>query len=140
MSINHTTGRHLVLATDGACLGNPGRGGWAVIIHELDGDAIVSRSALAGRAEGDTTNNRMELRAAIAALEHIAAWGLPAGISTDSQYVQKGVTQWLPNWKTNGWRTSDRKPVKNRDLWDALDRLQEGSVIEWRWVKAHTSW
>lgn len=136
--INDNSGRHLVLATDGACLGNPGMGGWAVIMHEHIGDTVVSRSALAGHADGDTTNNQMELQAAIEAVKCAKALGLPAVIITDSQYVQRGITEWIPNWKDNGWRTSARKPVKNRDLWQTLDALAGDHPVTWRWVKAHS--
>ncbi|MBN9333009.1 ribonuclease HI [Devosia sp.] len=134
----NSSGRHLVLATDGACLGNPGPGGWAVVIHEHDNDTVVCRSALAGHAVGDTTNNQMELQAAIEAVRYAKTLGLPAVITTDSQYVQRGITEWLPNWKDNGWRTSDRKSVKNRDLWQALDALVADHPVKWRWVKAHS--
>lgn len=136
--IKDTFVRHLVLATDGACLGNPGPGGWAVIIHEYFGDTVVSRSALAGHADGDTTNNQMELLAAIEAVRCAKALGLPAVIITDSQYVQRGITEWMPSWKDNGWRTSDRKPVKNRDLWQTLDTLAGDHLVTWQWVKAHS--
>jgi Ribonuclease HI len=139
MTINYdNSGRHLVLATDGACLTNPGMGGWAVIIHEYYGDTVVSRSALAGHADDDTTNNQMELQAAIEAVKYAKALGLPAVILTDSQYVQRGITEWMPNWKDNRWRTADRKPVKNRDLWQTLDDLAGNHPVTWRWVKAHS--
>lgn len=138
MTNNISRGRSLLLATDGACLGNPGLGGWAVIINELEDGAVVSRYALAGRADGYTTNNQMELQAAIEALKTTADRHGPLTIMTDSQYVQKGLTEWLPKWKANGWRTSDRKPVKNRDQWETLDRLSEGREVNWQWVRAHT--
>jgi ribonuclease HI len=139
MTTNNTSVRSLVLAIDGACLGNPGPGGWAVIAHEYHHDSVVSRSALAGSADEDmTTNNQMELLAAIKAVSLANELGLPATIFTDSQYVQKGITEWLPKWKTNGWRTADRKPVKNRDLWEQLHALSSAAKISWRWVKAHS--
>lgn len=138
MTNNISRGRSLLLATDGACLGNPGLGGWAVIVHELEDGAVVSRYALAGRADGYTTNNQMELQAAIEALKTTADRHGPLTIMTDSQYVQKGLTEWLPKWKANGWRTSDRKPVKNRDQWETLDRLSEGREVNWQWVRAHS--
>ena len=138
MTININPGRTLVLATDGACLFNPGPGGWAVIINEVDsGDAVVSRAALAGRADGDTTNNQMELQAAIEALRYSEGSGLPVTIVTDSEYVRQGITSWLPTWKANGWRKSDRKPVKNREQWETLDRLNETQEVTWTWVRAH---
>ena len=117
MNTAHTTGRSYLLATDGACLRNPGPGGWGVVVHELDGDTIVSRSALAGGADGRTTNNQMELTAAIEGLRSLGDTTLPITIISDSKYLTNGMTKWLPNWKARGWRTSDRKPVKNRDLW-----------------------
>ena len=137
MNTNNTRGRSLLLATDGSCLGNPGPGGWAVIVHEREGDAVVSRYALAGRADGYTTNTQMELEAAIEAMKTTSAHRCPVNIMTDSQYVKNGLTVWLPKWKTNGWRTSDRKPVKNRDQWETLDRLSQDQDVNWQWVKAH---
>ena len=121
--------------TDGACSGNPGPGGWGALI--LEGEA---RRELNG-GEKETTNNRMEL---IAAIEGLKAAGPAPTIRlyTDSQYVKNGITSWIAGWKKNGWRTAARKPVKNQDLWMALDAIvedaaQEGRAIEWRWVKGH---
>lgn len=114
--------------TDGACAGNPGPGGWGVLI--LNGGERVE---LSGGASA-TTNNRMEMMAAIEALR--ATTG-PIRLHTDSQYLKNGVTQWMKNWKRNGWRTADRKPVKNKDLWETLDALSAGRAIEWRWVRGH---
>lgn len=116
--------------TDGACLGNPGPGGWGVLILE-NGDA---RELSGGEAE--TTNNRMELLAAIRALEETPP-ATPLILHTDSQYVKNGITQWIHGWKRNGWKTAGKKPVKNRDLWEALDALIAGREIDWRWVKGH---
>lgn len=138
MNTNNTRGRHLVLATDGACLGNTGLGGWAVIVHELEDGAVVSRYALTGRADGYTTVNQMELQAAVEALGVSSDCMGPVTIITDSQYVQKSATERLPKWKDNGWRTADRKPVKNRDQWETLDRLSQGREVTWQWVKAHS--
>ena len=139
MTINYTTGRRLVLAIDGACLGNPGPGGWAVIIHEMDGDTIISRSALAGRADGDTTNNRMEMTAAYEALRYLGADHTPATIVSDSQILVNGMTQWRDGWKANGWRKADRKPVLNLDLWMALDELcPKSRPIRWEWTRGHS--
>jgi ribonuclease HI len=121
----------LVIHTDGACRGNPGPGGWGVL---LDWNGTVKE--LSG-SEPDTTNNRMELMAAIMAL---AALKRPtqATLQTDSQYVIKGITEWLPAWKARGWRTADRKPVKNQDLWEKLDQLAGQHSITWQWVKGHS--
>ncbi len=116
--------------TDGACAGNPGPGGWGVLI--IDGD---NETELIG-GEVETTNNRMEMTAAIEGLR-AAREGAPVRLYTDSQYVKNGITQWIEGWKRNGWRTAARKPVKNRDLWEVLDALASGREIEWRWVKGH---
>lgn len=116
--------------TDGACSGNPGPGGWAAVLvwrgHEKE---------LSG-AEPGTTNNRMEMLAVISALEALKKPS-QVEISTDSQYVHKGITEWLPGWKARSWRTADRKPVKNADLWQRLDQAVKGHRIDWRWVKGH---
>lgn len=116
--------------TDGACRGNPGMGGWAALLrHE-------GREKEINGAEPETTNNRMELTAAIEALR---ALKIPSRVRlwTDSKYVQLGITEWLPNWKKRNWRTSANKPVKNADLWQCLDELRLNHEIEWRWVKGH---
>ena len=128
--------------TDGGCSGNPGPGGWAfVIIRIIDaetGNSIVLAENWG--AEKDTTNNRMELLAVISALEALP--GLKPGneklaVFTDSQYVQKGITLWIDEWKRKGWKTSDKKPVKNQDLWQRLDLLAAGLKPDWVWVKGH---
>ncbi len=121
--------------TDGACSGNPGPGGWGVLLQARDGGSVVKERALSG-GEADTTNNRMELLAAISALE---ALGRPTAITlvTDSQYVKNGVTGWIHGWKRNGWRTAARKPVKNAELWQRLDAAQAGHEVTWQWVKGH---
>ena len=116
--------------TDGACSGNPGPGGWGAIL--VFGEA---RKELKG-GEGLTTNNRMELMGAISALEALTR-ACDVEIHTDSQYVRGGVTGWIHNWKRNGWRTADKKPVKNEDLWRRLDAATERHEINWRWVKGH---
>ena len=117
--------------TDGACRGNPGPGGWGVVLrykgHEKN---------LYG-AEVMTTNNRMELMAAIMALESLKRH-CRVRLTTDSQYVQKGITEWLPNWKKRGWKTASRKPVKNIDLWQRLDAAIVGHDIQWEWVRGHS--
>ncbi|MGB0440554.1 MAG: ribonuclease HI, partial [Paracoccaceae bacterium] len=109
----------LIAYTDGACSGNPGPGGWGVLMRAMQGDAIVKERELQG-GEADTTNNRMELMAAIEglkALKHVCE----VSITTDSKYVMQGMEAWLPNWKRRGWRTASGKPVKNQDLWQMLD-------------------
>ena len=120
----------VTIYTDGACKGNPGPGGWAAVLL-----AGRHRKEIAGY-EPDTTNNRMELRAAIEALRATA--GCPAvTIVTDSSYVQNGVTRWLAGWKRNGWRTADKKPAKNAELWQALVEAAAPHRIDWRWGKGH---
>lgn len=115
---------------DGACRGNPGPGGWGAWL-EIDGH----QKDLCG-GERDTTNNRMELTAVIEALAALKR-PVTARVHTDSKYVQQGITAWIHNWKKNGWRTSDKKPVKNADLWQKLDGLAAQHRIEWIWVKGH---
>ncbi len=117
--------------TDGACRGNPGPGGWAALL--LKGSAERELSG----AVGETTNNRMELQAVIEALQALKR-AVRARIYTDSQYVRLGITEWLSGWKARGWKTSDRKPVKNQDLWMQLDTLVVGHELEWHWVKGHS--
>jgi ribonuclease HI len=117
--------------TDGACRGNPGPGGWAAIL--MSGG---SERELSG-AETATTNNRMELLAVIHALGALKR-SVRARVYTDSQYVRLGMTEWLAGWKARGWRTADRKPVKNQDLWERLDQLAASHEIEWHWVKGHS--
>ncbi len=121
--------------TDGACSGNPGPGGWGVLMQAKSGDAVLKERELKG-GEADTTNNRMELEAAIAALE---ALDRPSTITvvTDSAYVKGGITSWLFSWKKNGWRTSTKKPVKNEDLWRRLDEAAARHQVTWEWVKGH---
>ena len=116
--------------TDGACRGNPGPGGWAALIRMGEHEREISG------AEAHTTNNRMELTAVIRALEALKR-PVEARIYTDSEYVRRGVTEWLAAWKARGWRTADRKPVKNQDLWQRLDELRAGHRIEWHWVPGH---
>ncbi len=117
--------------TDGACRGNPGPGGWAATL-EYNG-----RLRELSGAEAQTTNNRMELVAVISALEALSR-PVRARVHTDSQYVRQGITEWMKAWKARDWRTADRKPVKNRDLWERLDALAAGHEIEWRWVRGHS--
>ncbi|WP_425098097.1 ribonuclease HI [Tropicibacter sp. S64] len=121
--------------TDGACSGNPGPGGWGVLLRAMDGDVVVKERTLNG---GDkvTTNNQMELMAAISALESLSR---PSRITvvTDSQYVKNGVTGWIFGWKKNGWKTAAKKPVKNVELWQRLDAAQARHDVTWEWVKGH---
>lgn len=123
--------KRVVIYTDGACRGNPGPGGWGVWLstgqHEKE---------LYG-ADMLTTNNRMELLAAIEALTALRS-RCEVELYTDSEYVRRGITEWLPRWKANGWKTAARKPVKNDDLWRQLDELVTGHSIEWHWVKGHS--
>ena len=116
--------------TDGACSGNPGPGGWGAILRY----GTVEKELSGGEAA--TTNNRMELMAAIAALEALKN-SVNVRIHTDSQYVKNGITGWIHGWKKNGWKTADKKPVKNVDLWQRLDAALKGHKIEWIWVKGH---
>ena len=125
----------LLAWTDGACSGNPGPGGWGVLMRAMDGDTVVKERELQG-GEPDTTNNRMELMAAISALEALTRPS-EITITTDSAYVKNGVTQWIHGWKRNGWRTADKKPVKNVELWQALFAETQKHDIEWIWVKGH---
>tara|TARA_B100001123_G_scaffold435622_2_gene564502 strand:+ start:613 stop:1038 length:426 start_codon:yes stop_codon:yes gene_type:complete len=120
----------ITIYTDGACSGNPGPGGWGALILK-DGQ----EEELCG-GERETTNNRMELMAAIEALEHVSP-GLPVKLYTDSNYVRGGITEWIHGWKRNGWKTSAKKPVKNVDLWQRLDLAAAAHQIEWHWVKGH---
>ncbi|AHD08027.1 MULTISPECIES: ribonuclease HI [Phaeobacter] len=121
--------------TDGACSGNPGPGGWGVLLRAMDGETIVKEKELSG-GEAETTNNRMELLAAINALESLAR---PSTLTvvTDSAYVKNGVTGWIHGWKRNGWKTASKKPVKNVELWQRLDEAQRRHDVTWEWVKGH---
>lgn len=125
-----TASDKIVIYTDGACSGNPGPGGWGAIL--MWGD---HRKEMSG-GEQVTTNNRMELLAAISALEALKR---PSKVElhTDSNYVKNGVTAWIHGWKKNGWKTSDKKPVKNAELWQRLDAARKAHDVDWRWVKGH---
>lgn len=122
--------KHVVIFTDGACRGNPGPGGWGVLLRYGDHEKTFYG------AERDTTNNRMELLAAIKALAHLKTPCI-VELYTDSQYVQKGITEWMKQWKKNHWKTANRKPVKNTDLWQALDHETTKHQVTWHWVKGH---
>mgnify|MGYP005863982565 CR=1 FL=1 len=121
--------------TDGACSGNPGPGGWGVLLRAMQDGAVIKERTLNG-GEAKTTNNRMELLAAIAALE---ALDRPSTITivTDSTYVKNGVTGWIHGWKRNRWKTAAKKPVKNAELWQRLDAAQARHAVSWEWVKGH---
>ena len=121
--------------TDGACSGNPGPGGWGVLLRAMDGERVLKERELKG-GEPQTTNNRMELLAAINALE---ALDRPSEITitTDSAYVKNGITSWLHGWKRNGWKTAAKKPVKNAELWQRLDAAQSRHKVHWKWIKGH---
>ncbi len=116
--------------TDGACRGNPGPGGWGVLMRWGDAEKTLHGG------EHNTTNNRMELMAAIQALEAINR-PCRVDLTTDSQYLRKGITEWMADWKRRGWKTAARKPVKNRDLWERLDALAQRHEIRWHWVRGH---
>ena len=121
--------------TDGACSGNPGPGGWGALLVAREGETVMKERALSG-GEAETTNNRMELLAAIAALEALER---PSKITlvTDSAYVKNGLTGWIAGWKRNGWKTAAKKPVKNEDLWRRLDEAAARHDVTWEWVKGH---
>ncbi len=125
----------LLAYTDGACSGNPGPGGWGVLLRAMDGDRVVKERELSG-GEAETTNNRMELLAAISALEALQK---PSTLTvvTDSAYVKNGVTTWIHGWKRNGWKTAGRKPVKNADLWQRLELAASRHRVTWEWIKGH---
>jgi len=122
--------RLIEIYTDGACKGNPGRGGWGAVLRAGDRE-----KELCG-GERQTTNNRMELMAVIRGLEALKRPSR-VRITTDSQYVKRGVTEWMARWKRNGWRTADRQPVKNRDLWERLDQAMAHHDLAWQWVRGH---
>ena len=124
------------LYTDGACRGNPGPGGWGVLLRAVSSGGQGRERELCGGAIA-TTNNRMELMAAIEGLEALTR-GCSATVYTDSEYLRKGILEWLPKWKASGWRTAARKPVKNEDLWRRLEAAAARHQVEWRWVKGHS--
>jgi ribonuclease HI len=122
--------KEVVIFTDGACRGNPGPGGWGVVLRF----GSVERELCGG--EAPTTNNRMELMAAIRGLEALRE-SCKVQLFTDSEYVRRGITEWMSKWRVNGWRTADRKPVKNADLWRELDAEAARHRVSWHWVKGH---
>jgi ribonuclease HI len=121
----------IVIFTDGACSGNPGPGGWGAILTWKG-----HRKELKG-GEAETTNNRMELMAVIQALEALKGEGRSVELHSDSNYMRDGITKWIHGWKRNGWKTADKKPVKNDDLWRALEAAASRHEVEWKWVKGH---
>lgn len=121
--------------TDGACSGNPGPGGWGVVLEARDGEALVKSRELSG-GEAETTNNRMELMAAIMALEVLERPSVLT-VVTDSVYLKDGITGWIHGWKRNGWKTAAKKPVKNADLWQRLDDARARHDVTWEWIKGH---
>jgi ribonuclease HI len=121
--------------TDGACSGNPGPGGWGALLVAREGETVLKERELTG-GEAETTNNRMELMAAIAALESLSR-ASEITVITDSAYVKNGVTGWIEGWKRNGWKTAARKPVKNEDLWRRLDEARARHRVTWEWIKGH---
>lgn len=125
-----TNSSQVYIWTDGACKGNPGLGGWGALLRQ----GKHEKSLYGG--EPDTTNNRMELMAVIMALQALKR-PCQVVVHTDSQYVQKGMSEWLANWKRRGWRTAERKPVKNAELWQALDALVQQHDVRWQWVRGH---
>ncbi len=122
--------KQVVIHADGACRGNPGPGGWGAILSTGDHEKEIFGG------ERHTTNNRMEVTAVIRALESLKV-RCDINVYTDSQYVQKGISEWMPSWKRRGWRTAGKKPVKNVDLWQRLDALASGHSVRWHWVKGH---
>lgn len=123
--------KHVFIFTDGACRGNPGPGGWGALLRYGKHEKTISGS------EDLTTNNRMEVMAAIKSLESLRE-SCKIELYTDSQYLQKGITEWLPGWKKRNWKKADKKPVKNADLWEELDRQAQRHHISWHWVKGHS--
>jgi ribonuclease HI len=124
-------GKVVDIYTDGACSGNPGPGGWGAVLYYGGRE-----KELHGGEAGKTTNNRMELMAAIQALESLTR-PVPVRLHTDSTYLRNGISNWLPGWKRNGWKTADKRPVKNADLWQRLDAAAARHDVEWRWVRGH---
>jgi ribonuclease HI len=130
MTASHSADNRVLVFADGACKGNPGPGGWGAILRTGTHEKEICGG------ERQTTNNRMELTAVIRALESLKRH-CNVKVYTDSQYVQKGISEWLPQWKRRGWRTAGKKPVKNEDLWRELDELAQKHKVEWHWVRGH---
>lgn len=134
ISINHA--RRYAVATDGACRGNPGPGGWGAMLTSFDADRLPRTKTLSG-ATRHTTNNEMELTAAIKALTWLPSNDVPALVQSDSQYVIKGMNEWRHGWMAKNWRKPDGKPVKNRELWEALIAAMGNREVTWEWVRGH---
>lgn len=126
----------IIAYTDGACSGNPGPGGWGVLLQAIAQDGSIHSERTLNGGEIETTNNQMELMAAIQALEALSR-STEITIITDSSYVKNGMTQWLDGWKRNGWKTAAKKPVKNVDLWQRLDAATKAHTVSWQWIKGH---
>lgn len=122
--------KHVIIFTDGACRGNPGPGGWGVLLR------YGNREKMLSGAESNTTNNRMEMTAAIQALAAVNE-ACKIELYTDSKYLQQGISEWIINWKKNNWKTANKKPVKNADLWQALEEQASKHQVTWHWVKGH---
>ncbi len=122
--------KQVEIFTDGSCLGNPGRGGYGIVMRYKEHEKQIAKGFIM------TTNNRMEMMAAIMALESLKR-PVKAVLSTDSSYLKNGITKWLPGWKAKNWRTADNKPVKNVDLWQRLEKAIERHEVKWKWVKGH---
>ncbi|NOH47295.1 ribonuclease HI [Vibrio rotiferianus] len=122
--------KHVEIFTDGSCLGNPGPGGYGIVLRYKQTEKTLAKGYAL------TTNNRMEMLAAVVALQTLKE-PCQVTLTTDSQYVRQGITQWIHNWKKRGWKTADKKPVKNADLWQALDKETARHQVDWHWVKGH---
>lgn len=128
----------ILIYTDGACIGNPGPGGWACVIQRIAAGAVIKEIVLSGAAPTETTNNRMEMEAVIAALLQVRKGETaPVTIRTDSQLVVNGMNNWIVGWQAKGWKGANKKPVANRDLWEQILAVAEGKTITWQWVKGH---
>jgi ribonuclease HI len=136
IDLNIAPARHYVVATDGACRNNPGPGGWGAMLTSFDVDREPRTKTLSG-AKRHTTNNEMELTAAIRALSWLPSNGVPALVQSDSKYVINGMNEWRHAWATNNWRASGGKPVKNRELWEALIAAVGDREVTWEWVRGH---
>lgn len=135
---NITAGEHYVLFTDGACSGNPGPGGWGAVLYRMDGDTVLKGPLDLSGGIAETTNNAMELTAAMRGLARLPANGVPVVVCTDSQYVAKGMTEWLPNWIERNWWKKDGTPVANTALWQELLAIKGDRQTCWKWVKGHS--
>ncbi|WP_274868146.1 ribonuclease HI [Sinorhizobium meliloti] len=138
--IEHSTSRRYLIHTDGACRGNPGPGGWGAVLQLKEGAHVIKEREVFGSELPETTNNRMELTAALKALQQLKEKNLPVTVRSDSKYLVEGMSAWIQTWKLKGWRTGNGKgkPVLNQDLWELLDaRSQLFGLISWEWVRGH---